>query len=368
MHFLLTTVLDSTVRRWLISAGIVFGARILLGLARRGLKGRLGRWLGRIPGTYDDAIVNAVGATRDWFLWTVAVYAGSLALKLPREAAHGLRITAMTLAAVQVGMWAQCFVHEMVNTWTRSEPTDETTGVRPSTAAAALTFIGGLVIWCLIAMLALQNAGIEIGALLAGLGVGGIAAALALQSVLGDLFASLSIYADRPFDLGDFIIVGEFMGTVEKVGLRSTRLAALGGEQIVLPNGEVMKSRIRNYRRMSERRVVNKIGVTYGTSYELLESIPGMLRESVQAVQGVRFDRAHLSSYGDSSLEIEFVYYVLSPDYNAFMDRQQAILLQIFRHFERSGIEFAFPTRTLYVRQGDFPGCRVRSPSNAREQ
>jgi small-conductance mechanosensitive channel len=353
MDLLLTTVLGNTLRRWLICCGVVIGTRIVLGLARRALKGRVGRWLGRIPGQYDDAIVNAVGTTRTWFLWAVALYAGSLALKVPRETARGLSIGAVTLASIQAGLWAQRFVHEIVDTWTRSEPTDQASAARPSTAAAALTFVSGLVIWCLVTMLALQNAGIEIGALLAGLGVGGIAAALALQSVLGDLFASLSIYADRPFDLGDFIIVGDFMGTVEKVGLRSTRLAALGGEQIILPNGEVMKSRIRNYRRMRERRVVNKIGVTYDTGYQELKAIPEMVRDVAQAVQDIRFDRAHFSSYGDSSLEIEFVYYVLSADYNTFMDRQQTILLEIFRRFEASGIEFAFPTRTLHVKHGE---------------
>jgi small-conductance mechanosensitive channel len=141
------------------------------------------------------------------------------------------------------------------------------------------------------------------------------------------------------------------MGTVEKVGLRSTRLAALGGEQIVLPNGDVTKSRIRNYRRMRERWVVNELGLAYDTPYEHLKATPGMLREIVQAVQDLRFDRVHFSSYEHSSREIEFVYYVLSPDYNTFMDRQQAILLEIFRRFEASDIEFAFPMGTLYVKQ-----------------
>jgi small-conductance mechanosensitive channel len=356
MEILSFTALHNSLQRWLICAGITLAVRVLLGFARRGLKGRLGRWLGRLPGKYDDAVVAAIAETSGWFLWGVALYTGSLALKLPKEVAHGVSVAAITLGLVQAGLWAQRILRSTVEPWTRPGQESGAAGTRPSTAAAAITFIGSLIIWALVAMVALQNAGIEIGALLAGLGVGGIAAALALQSVLGDLFASLSIFADRPFDLGDFIVVGDFMGPVDKVGLRSTRLNGLGGEQIVMPNGDLMKSRIRNYRRMSERRVVNKIGVVYDTSYEKLTSIPRMLREIVQGVPGVRFDRAHISGYGDSSLDIEIVYYVLSPDYNEFMDRQQAILFETFRRFEQTGIGFALPTRTLYLKQGDAAG------------
>lgn len=350
MGVLLTEVLGNSLRRWLISAAVIFGVRILLGLVRRALRGRIGRWLGRLPGVYDDALLNAVAGTRGWFLWVVALYAGSMVLKLPAETAQHLSVVFTTLISLQAGLWAQRFIGDMVDAWTRGAAR-EGEAPRPSTAAAAITFAASLAVWCVVGLVALQNAGIEIGALLAGLGVGGIAAALALQSILGDLFASLTIFTDRPFDLGDFIVVGDFMGTVEKVGLRSTRLVALGGEQLVMPNGELLKSRIRNYRRMQQRRVVNTIRVAYGTPAEKLQQIPVSLREIVEKVADVRFDRAHLSGFGESSLDFELVYYVLSADYNAFMDRQQAILLEISRRFEQAAIEFAVPTRSVLLRR-----------------
>jgi small-conductance mechanosensitive channel len=183
----------------------------------------------------------------------------------------------------------------------------------------------------------------------AGLGIGGIAVALAIQNILGDLFASLSIALDKPFVIGDFIIVDQLLGTVEHIGLKTTRIRSLSGEQIVFSNADLLNSRIRNYKRMYERRVVFSIGVTYQTPYEKLASIGTTLKEIIESQPDVRFDRAHFREYADSSLNYEVVYYVKSPDYNRYMDIQQAINLEIYRRFQDGGIEFAYPTRTLYL-------------------
>jgi len=204
-------------------------------------------------------------------------------------------------------------------------------------------------LWSTLLILALDNFGVNVTALVAGLGVGGIAVALAAQNVLGDLFASISILLDKPFVLGDFVIVGDFMGTVERIGIKTTRLRSLGGEELVFSNSDLLQSRLRNFKRMYERRVLFSVGVVYQTDIATVEKIPGVLRECVETQKDVRFDRAHFKSYGDFALNFEIVYYVQSPDYNRFMDVQQAINLAIGKRFAEDKIEFAYPTQTVFV-------------------
>ncbi len=202
----------------------------------------------------------------------------------------------------------------------------------------------------MVLLLSLQNVGVDVTALVAGLGVGGIAVALALQNILGDLFASLAIVLDKPFVLGDFINVGgEFLGSIEAIGLKTTRIRSLSGEQLVFSNSDLLGSRIRNYGRMAERRIAFTVGVTYETPKDRLAEIPGIIREAVEAQDKVRFDRSHFQKFGDFSLDFETVYYVLSPDYSTYMDIQQAINLRLFGEFGDRGIEFAYPTQTLHL-------------------
>jgi small-conductance mechanosensitive channel len=214
-----------------------------------------------------------------------------------------------------------------------------------------LAILARLVVWSLVLLVSLENLGVDVTAMVAGLGIGGVAVALAAQNILGDLFASLSIVIDKPFVLGDFLIVGDQLGSVEQIGMKTTRIRSLSGEQIVFGNSDLLSSRVRNYGRMYERRVPFKIGVVYQTTRDQLEMIPTILKEAVEA-QGeerTRFDRSHFQSYGDFALVFETVYYVLSPDYNVYMDCQQDINLRIFQRFEEEGIEFAYPTQTLFL-------------------
>jgi small-conductance mechanosensitive channel len=197
--------------------------------------------------------------------------------------------------------------------------------------------------------MALDNLGVNVTTMIAGLGVGGIAVALAVQNILGDLFASLSIVIDKPFVIGDFVIVDEYMGTVEHVGLKTTRLRSLGGEQLVFSNGDLLKTRIRNYKRMRERRAVFGFGIEYDTPIELVEKIPAMVRAIIEARAKVRFDRAHFKGFGASSLDYEVVYWMLDPDFNLYMDTQQQINLELMRLFQREGVSFAYPTQTVLV-------------------
>jgi len=220
-----------------------------------------------------------------------------------------------------------------------------------------------LILWSVIVLMALENVGIDITALVAGLGVGGIAVALAVQNILGDLFASLSIVLDKPFVIGDFIIIGDYMGTVEHIGLKTTRIRSLSGEQLVFANNDLLQSRIRNFKRMYERRVVFNLGVVYQTPHEKLQKIPQIVREIIEQQHPVRFDRAHFKSFGDFSLNFEVVYWVQNPDYTVYMDIQQAINLEIYRRFAEEGIEFAYPTQSIFVEKLPTPSANVQPVS-----
>jgi len=206
-----------------------------------------------------------------------------------------------------------------------------------------------VVVWGLAIVFFLDNLGFNISALIAGLGIGGVAVALAAQAVLGDLFSYFSILFDRPFEIGDFIITGDFLGTVEHVGIKTTRIRSLGGEQVIFSNTDLTNSRVRNYKRMQKRRVVFKLGVTYQTLHDKLQEIPKIIETTIKSIDDTIFDRAHFSSYGDFSLDFEIVYYVLSSDYNKYMDIQQKINLGIHKEFENKKIEFAYPTQTLFM-------------------
>lgn len=206
-----------------------------------------------------------------------------------------------------------------------------------------------LVLWIFGVLLILSNLGINVVSLVAGLGIGGIAIALAVQNILGDIFSSYSLYFDKPFKEGDFIIVGQHMGTVKKIGLKTTRLESLDGEEIVISNQELTSTRVRNYKRMHQRRVVLHFGVLYDTPPAMMRKIPTMVREVIEATENVRFDRAHFKQFGDSSLDFEVVYYMLNSNYNAYMDAQEQINLAIMERFAQHAIGFAFPTRTVHL-------------------
>ena len=205
------------------------------------------------------------------------------------------------------------------------------------------------VLWVTLAVLAVDNLGFDPTTMIAGLGIGGIAIALAMQNVLGDLIASLSIILDKPFEVGDFIVIDDLSGNVERIGLKTTRLRSLSGEQLVLSNNDLLQSRVKNYKRMKERRVLFTLGVVYETSHEKLVKIPQLVREIISGESKASFGRAHFSGYGDFALNYDIVYFVRTPLFDDYMDVQQNINLEIFRKFAEEGIEFAYPTRKVFV-------------------
>lgn len=220
----------------------------------------------------------------------------------------------------------------------------------------AVKQIGGIIIivnvmiWGIGLLFLFDNLGYDVTAIIAGFGIGGIAIALAAQNILGDLFNYFVIFFDRPFEIGDFLVVDDKNGIVDKIGIKTTRIKTLSGEQLVIANSDLTNSRIHNYKKMQRRRIVYSIGVSYETSLEQLKQIPGILKEIVLNQNPVSFDRAHFAAYGDSSLNFEMVYFVEDPDYNVHMDVQQQINLGVYEKFAAMGIVIAFPTRTLYVR------------------
>ena len=228
--------------------------------------------------------------------------------------------------------------------WGARDPGFATSGI-----SQAVRHIGRLALWAVLVVFALDNLGVEVTALVATLGIGALALALAARTVLADLLASLVIVLDRPFTKCDVVAVGDMSGTIERIGVKTTHVRSLSGELLVLSNSDVLSSPIRNFGRMKKRRVVLALGVPYHTALEQVEAIPGMIREAVERQSRTRFDRAHFRGFGELALEFEVVYYELTSDYNLYMDTQQAISLELLRRFREAGIEFAFPTRAVHV-------------------
>ena len=339
---------DNTVRAWLTALAVaagVFGALLIV----RGLVvSRLQRLAEHTHTRVDDYVVALLRRTRYFFLFTVAIAAALPFLTLPEELRALLYRLARLAVIVQGGLWANELVSLYLHGVVRQRAATDLASV---TTINALAMVTRLVLWVVVFLVALANFGVDITALITGLGIAGIAVALAVQNVLGDLLASLSIVLDKPFVVGDFITVDTFSGTVEEIGLKTTRLRSISGEQIIVSNADLLKARVRNYKRMAERRVVLQFGVEYGTPKATLARIPDDVRAIVTGVALTRFDRAHFFRFGPSSLDFEVVYYILSPDYAVFMDAQQQINLAIYEHVQALGAAFAFPTQTLVVRQ-----------------
>jgi small-conductance mechanosensitive channel len=339
-------ILDNSLLVWTTVFAVFLLAWAVLGAIRRVLRNRLRKLTGNGAPAAMQIAHRLVAKTSGWFLMLVALLVASRFLhSTPWTDTLIPRIATIALL-VQLGLWGTTALTTFIGLRREQQLTAD-----PGAVATLdlLSFVLRLVVWVAVLLVMLDNLGVNITALVAGLGVGGIAVALAAQNILGDLFASLSIVLDKPFVVGDFLAMGEFLGSVEHVGLKTTRLRSLSGEQLVFSNADLLNSRIRNYGRMFERRISFSVGVTYQTPAEKLKRIPPIIRAAVESQERVRFDRAHFQAFGDSALVFEVVYYVLSPEYNIYMDIQQNINLTIYEQFTAEGIEFAYPTQTVFV-------------------
>jgi small-conductance mechanosensitive channel len=339
-------VLGNSIAAWLAAFGLFLLVAAVLVIVRRVARRRLLRAVDHRSPPALQIAQQVVARTSGWFLVLVALYAGSRLLAVGRWTEMLIPRAATIGLVLQLGLWATAALTTFL-TLRRARQL----AADPGTVAAMdlIGFLLRLVVWGAVVLVLLDNLGVNVTTLIAGLGVGGIAVALAAQNVLGDLFSSLSIVLDKPFVVGDFIAVGDFLGAVEHVGLKTTRLRSLSGEQVVFSNTDLLNSRIRNYGRMFERRVVSTLRVTHQTPTDKVRRIPAMIRSIVESQEPVRFDRAHFQAIGESALTFELVYYVLTPDYNRYMDIQQDINLALLEQLAAERVELAYPTQTVRV-------------------
>lgn len=305
---------------------------------------RIKAWAKKTSATIDDFLVRGTEKVFLPLAYSYVFYLSLGYLNLSSGVRRGADVLWTLFLTVFLLNFLVSFIDYLLQAWIKKQ-NDES---REKSLKGILVVIK-TVIWGLGLTFLLDNLGFKVSAVIAGLGIGGVAVALAAQAVLSDLFSYFAIFFDRPFEVGDFIIIGDFMGSVEYVGIKTTRLRSLGGEQIIFSNTDLTNSRVRNYKRMDRRRVVFRLGVVYQTPLDKLKEIPLVIANIIKNTADADFDRAHFFSYGDFSLVYEVVYYVNSPDYNKYMDIQQEINFAISEEFSKRGIEFAFPTQTLYV-------------------
>lgn len=308
---------------------------------------RLEKWAERTSITLDDFLIVIVEKTLLPLLYFGVFYFGLRSLTLHPNFDRTIEVLGVLLLTVLgVRFLVGIVEYTIKDYWLKKHPH----ATRVETIKGILPAIK-VVIWGLALVFLLDNLGLRISTVIAGLGIGGVAIALASQAILKDLFSYFSILMDRPFEVGDFLILGDYLGTVEHIGIKTTRLRSLSGEQIVISNTDLTDSRVRNYKRMGKRRVLFRLGVTYQTKLEQLKEIPTVIKAVIEKIEETAYDRAHFASYGDFSLIFETVYYVLDRDYNKYMNIQQEINFAINEEFAKRGIEFAYPTQTLFLSQ-----------------
>lgn len=292
-------------------------------------------------------MVDVLEGTSRTLMLVVALLVGASLVDLPGRWENRLSQLWFVAVALQMGLWGMRAIGIGVRRYVDRHSSNGMTQV--SASATLMSWGLRTLLWSVVLLAILSNVGVNITAFIASLGVGGIAVALAVQNILGDLFASLAIAVDKPFEVGDFIVVGSISGTVQVIGLKTTRIRSLQGEQVVMSNTELLKQTISNYRLLEERRIVFSFGVTYDTTPEQAQAIPDRVRKLVEAHDTLRFDRAHFKAFGASSLDYEVVYIVKDPSYATYMDMQQSVNLGLMRELKALGVEFAFPTRTVHI-------------------
>jgi small-conductance mechanosensitive channel len=338
----------NTVGDWVIASAVFLATFTILPLIRGFVSARRKKWIAsnrELPVAIELPLL-LIASTSRIFLLTTALYLASIPLEFPKRISLALEWAIVLTFWYQFGRWAMAAARFAINRRAQRAGGPDAT---LSGSLDIIMFIAGIVIWAMALLLALDNLGIEIKPLLAGLGIGGIAVALAVQTVLGDLLASMSIALDKPFQVGDALQVDDINGTVEHIGVKSTRLRSLSGEQVIMSNADILKSRVRNNGRMRERRAAFFLNVVYDTKADQLRAIPGVVKEIVEKQKEARFDRCHLLTFADWALRYEVVFYMSTPNYGTYADAQQAINLAIVERFEEMGIEFATPTRPLFT-------------------
>jgi small-conductance mechanosensitive channel len=354
-----TVFAGNTILQWLIALGIIIISWAVLRVAKHVLLTRFKRFSSHTRTTLDDFIVQLVEGALVPALYLGALYAGVSYLTLSPKVERLLQIAVMVVVTFIIIKTITSALNYLINNALGNDAED----IEKKKQARGIIIIVNIVLWILALVFLINNLGYNITSVVTGLGIGGVAIALASQNILGDLFNYFVIFFDKPFEVGDFIIVDDKMGAIEYIGVKSTRIRTLSGEQLICSNTNLVNARIHNYKRMEKRRVSFTIGVVYNTSPDKVQKIPGMIKEIILAQDMTTFDRAHFSAFGQFSLTFEVVYYIQSPDYNLYMDRQQAIYLAILNAFKKEGIQFALPTQTLQFSNGNMPFAGAEAKS-----
>jgi small-conductance mechanosensitive channel len=361
-HWLTTTTfLGIPLHNWAFALVAALASHLVLTTVLRLARTRLHAGAQAAPAVSGVAAVRPMLAqmlerTSGTLLMVAAVLVGLNVLDLPPRWSGRVAQLWYVTVALQIALWGAKLIELAMHNYLLRQSAP---GSTPQ-ASVSSTLIGwGLntALWTIVALAVLSNLGFNITAFVASLGIGGIAVALAAQNILGDLFASIAIALDKPFEVGDAVNNGSVAGTVEHVGLKTTRVRSLAGEQIVVSNTEMLKGSLRNFKRMQTRRIEFKFGVTYDTTPEQAEAIPGLVQRVVEAQPQLVFDRAHLAGLGESSLDYVVVYVMQTADYKLYMDNQQAIYIGLMRELAAMGVQFAFPTRTLVLAPGVVGGA-----------
>ncbi len=346
MDYLNYPIFDVPIIDWLTILGIGAGIAIVLMIIRTAIASRFSRLAKRTANIIDDVIAVVLRSTKRISFFALGVWITALFRELPPEVSPMVSQIVFLVLLFQIGVWGTSVIDWWISHFREKKLEEDPSAV---TTISAIGMLSKIALWSILLLAVLDNFGIDVTAMVTGLGIGGIAVALAVQSILSDIFASLSIVLDKPFVVGDFLVVGDYKGNVEYIGLKTTRIRSISGEQIIVSNSDLLKSRIRNYKRMFKRRIVFSIGVEYDTPHAVLQQIPDTIRACLEKHEDVSIDRVHFSSFGDSALIFEAVYHVNKPDYGVYMDIQQMVNLELMRKFEEAGIGIAFPTQKLFV-------------------
>ncbi|WP_192349415.1 mechanosensitive ion channel family protein [Algoriphagus sp. Y33] len=347
MEDLLTTeYFGNTGKEYLIVLGAIALALMLVRIFKNVVLKRLADFVSKSKTTIDDFIVESIGVYVVPMVYFTVMYAGLKTLVWPERITSILEVIFVVIITYYAIRLVSGIILMLLQSYIRRQEGGEE---KVKQMGGVIMIING-VIWLVGLIFMLSNLGYNVSAIIAGMGIGGIAIALAAQNIIGDLFNYFVIFFDRPFEVGDFLVVEDKNGVVDKIGIKTTRIKTLSGEQLVFANSDLTGSRIHNYKKMQTRRIVFSVGVTYETPVEQVKMIPGLLKEIVESEERVNFDRAHFKAFGDSSLDYEIVYIIKSADFNTYMDIQQDFNFQIYQKFGELGISIAFPTRTLYLR------------------
>ena len=335
----------NTIESYLIALGILILGVMLVKILQKIVLYRLKKWAKKTDTNLDDLLIKSIEKSIIPLLFFGVVYSAVTSLTIIPRVSKIIEIASLFITTFFIVRFIASSILITLTYFIKKQERGE----EKARQLRGMTVLINIFVWVIGLVFIMDNLGFDISAVVAGLGIGGIAIALAAQTILGDLFSYFVIFFDRPFEVGDFITVQDKVGTVEYTGIKTTRIRALTGEQLVFSNTDLTNSRIHNFKKMQERRVVFKLGVVYQTTAAQLEEIPKIVRGIIEQQSDVRFDRGHFASYGDFSLNFEFVYYVLGSDYVKYMDTQQSINLKIYNEFEKREIGFAYPTQTLFV-------------------